>query len=80
MASAVAEASPIWSETPEGSESTKLGMTVFGLASRNEAIMRAAVARLAPFRSRVNRQAVLFLMDLMEAVVFERNYATLGRL
>ena len=80
MASAVAEASTVWSETPEGSESTKLDMMAFGLASRYDAIMRAAVARLAPFRSRCNRRAVLFLMDLMETVIFERNYATSGRL
>ena len=80
MASAVAEASKAWSETSEGLASTKLGMTAFGLASRNDAITCAAFTRLAPFRSWSSRRAVLFLMDLMEAVVFERNFATSGRL
>ena len=77
---AVTEGSTAWSEVLEGLASTKLGMTAFGLASQNDAIMHAAVARLAPFRSWCSRRAVLFLMELMEAVVFERNSTTSGRL
>ena len=80
MASAVAKASTAWSEASEGLASTKLGMKAFGLASRNDAITRTAVSRLAPFRSLRSQRKVLFLMDLMEAVVFERNSPTSGKL
>ena len=64
MASAAARSSTAWSKASEGLSTTKLGITVFGFASLNDAITHAAVSSLAPFRSMRSRSAIQFLADL----------------